>query len=189
MNIKHLILISLILVPISFVAQKSSKFSKQEIKLIIKRQEDSIKKVQKNTLFKQKAPDFEAETITGEKVLLSELNGKVIVLNFWFTTCKPCVKEIPKLNREFSNFKNNNFVFLSLCTDRKEKLEEFIKKTSLSHDFKVIANAETIARKYKVFAFPCNMVISKDGIVKYINTGYSPNSVVVLKRKVVKELK
>jgi hypothetical protein len=53
----------------------------------------------------------------------------------------------------------------------------------MSPEFKIVADAKAVAREYKVTAYPCNMVISKEGIVKYIHTGYSPNSIVVLKKK------
>ncbi len=188
MNIKLLILAASIFLSINIAAQNKTKLTKEEFELFAERQ-DSIKKAQKDALFKQKAPDFDLVTISGEKISLSELKGKVVVLNFWFTTCKPCIKEIPKLNKEFSNLEDNELIFMSLCTDSKEKLDKFMGEISLSSKFKIVADAKAVARKYKVTAYPCNMVIDKEGIIKYIHTGYSPNSVVVLKRKAVKELK
>jgi peroxiredoxin len=188
MKIKLLILTTTILSSINIVAQNKTKPTKEEFEIFAKRQ-DSIKTAQRDILFKQKAPEFEVVTITGEKISLSALKGKVVVLNFWFTTCKPCIKEIPKLNKEFSNLEDKELIFVSLCTDSKEKLDNFTKKIYMSPEFKIVADAKAVAREYKVTAYPCNMVISKEGIVKYIHTGYSPNSIVVLKRKAEKELK
>ncbi|NJO88531.1 MAG: TlpA family protein disulfide reductase [Chloroflexia bacterium] len=182
MNIKLLILATAILYSINIFAQNKTKLTKEEFELFAKRQ-DSIKNAQQKTLLKQQASDFEVVTIAGEQISLSELRGKVVVLNFWFTTCKPCIQEIPRLNKEFSNLENKGLIFVSLCTDSKEKVEKFLERMSLSSDFKVVADAKTVAEKYHVFSFPCNMVIDKEGIVKYIHTGYSPNSVVVLKEK------
>ena len=44
------------------------------------------------------ASDFNATDLEGNEYSLSNLKGKIRVLNFWFTTCKPCVEEIPALN-------------------------------------------------------------------------------------------
>src|SRR4029079_13453119 len=43
------------------------------------------------------APDFELEDVNGGKVPLSDYRGKTVVLNFWTTTCQPCLEEMPSL--------------------------------------------------------------------------------------------
>lgn len=43
------------------------------------------------------APDFELPSLTGEKVRLSSFRGKVVILNFWTKTCRPCLEEMPSL--------------------------------------------------------------------------------------------
>ncbi|MDB5281158.1 MAG: Redoxin domain protein, partial [Bacteroidota bacterium] len=48
-----------------------------------------------NTFIGCKAPLFNSTTITGKKLSLSELKGKVVVLNLWFLACNPCVRELP----------------------------------------------------------------------------------------------
>src|SRR5262245_507685 len=45
-----------------------------------------------------KAPNFRVKTMTGDSLTLSELSGKVVVLNFWFIGCAPCQAELPALN-------------------------------------------------------------------------------------------
>ncbi len=51
-----------------------------------------------STLLNQPAPDFSVTDMSGKKYTLAGLRGKVIVLNFWFTTCAPCIAEMPGLN-------------------------------------------------------------------------------------------
>ena len=51
-----------------------------------------------DALLNKPAPDFTLKDLTGKKWRLSQLKGKTVVLNFWFTTCPPCIQEIPDLN-------------------------------------------------------------------------------------------
>ena len=63
-------------------------------------------------------PDFSAKDITGQTVKLSELKGKVVLLDFWATWCPPCRVEIPNLLEIYRQFKNKNFVLISVSLDR-----------------------------------------------------------------------
>ena len=53
-----------------------------------------------------KAPDFDVTTITGERIKLAELKEKIVVVNFWFKACAPCIAEMPALNKLADEFKN-----------------------------------------------------------------------------------
>lgn len=50
------------------------------------------------------APDFTLETLTGEKVTLSDLKGKKVILNFWATWCPPCRAEMPHLQTYYEDY-------------------------------------------------------------------------------------
>lgn len=62
-----------------------------------------------------KVPNFNVRTINGESVTLSELKGKVVVINFWFEACAPCIAEIPALNRLKEDYRTKD-VDQSGCT-------------------------------------------------------------------------
>jgi len=69
--------------------------------------------------FDRKAPDFELPTIDGGKFRLSEQRGKVVILNFWTKTCRPCLEEMPTL-AEFGEIlagRNKNVVLVTVSTD------------------------------------------------------------------------
>ena len=74
------------------------------------------------------APDFNGTTLDGNDVVLSELEGKVVVLNFWFTTCIPCLKEIPQLNSLVDRYSTDEVVFIGLARDNTQKLTNFFKR-------------------------------------------------------------
>lgn len=109
------------------------------------------------------APNFTATTIDGKEIELSKLKGKVVVLNFWFTRCQPCIAEMPDLNKIVDHYTGKDVVFLSFAPEDKTKLEEFFQK----HPFKFTAvpESETIRRDvFKLFsAWPYAVIIDKEG--------------------------
>src|SRR5262245_8876761 len=54
------------------------------------------------------APDFELENIAGGTMKAAELKGKVSIIDVWATWCEPCIKEIPKFNRLYDEYKTRD---------------------------------------------------------------------------------
>ena len=66
------------------------------------------------------APDFTVEMIDGSKVALSELRGKVVLLNFWATWCPPCRQELTRVQTDIiDRFAGKEFVFLPVSRGEK----------------------------------------------------------------------
>ena len=118
-----------------------------------------------------KAPDFTVKTIRGESISLAELSDKVVVINFWFTSCAPCITEMPALNKLVEEFKGSEVVFIALARDDTNELTEFLKKKSFN--FNIVASSNTIAKSYcvDIFGWPTSMVVDKGGIVRKITSG------------------
>ena len=68
-------------------------------------------------------PYLSLQTVSGERIETKDLIGKVIVINLWFTSCHPCITELPALNRLVKEYGDKNVVFLGLSTDTKEMLD------------------------------------------------------------------
>ena len=74
------------------------------------------------------ATDLEGTTFT-----LDELKGKVVVINFWFVACKPCVEEIPELNELVEKYEEKDVVFLGFALDNEKRLNSFLEKTPFKY--------------------------------------------------------
>src|SRR5436190_22651200 len=72
---------------------------------------------------KQAAPAFNMTSVDGEKFELAALRGKVVVLNFWFTGCEPCVAEFTKLNHLVDKFENKGVIFIAPTLDNAATLQ------------------------------------------------------------------
>lgn len=108
------------------------------------------------------AIEFNETSITGESLFLPALKGKVVVLNFWFTTCMPCLKEIPELNKLVEKYDADEVVFIGFARDDVQKLETFFRKF-MPFNYKIVAESFNIADAYKVIGWPQSMVIDKSG--------------------------
>lgn len=110
-------------------------------------------------------PVLSIETISGEKIETQKLKGKVLVINIWFTSCHPCITELPALNRLVEEYRGKEVEFIGLCTDTKERLDsDFFPKYKF--DFKIVANAGNLFKKIGETGCPTIYIIDKKGNVQ-----------------------
>jgi peroxiredoxin len=129
---------------------------------------------EQSALVGTQALDFELADLNGKKYKLSELQGKVVVVNFWFIECKPCVMEIPELNELTEEFKGKDVVFLAIALNDKKRLKKFIKTTAFKYN--IVANGQPTCDSYGVKGFPTNIIIDQNGLIQYASTGVGPNN-------------
>lgn len=112
------------------------------------------------------APDFTLTDITGKKISLSELKGKVVLLNFWATWCGPCKAEMPALNRLYLELKDKGFVILAVSLDTAEKpVKSFIAEKKLAFPVLMDSDKELSFDLYAVMGLPTTFIIDKKGII------------------------
>lgn len=121
----------------------------------------------------ERALDFIAKDLNGKTYKLSELKGKVVVLNFWFTTCGPCIQEMPHLNELAINFKEKEVVFLALTFNKKNIVHTFL--DSNPFQYTILADANHVISMYGVNSFPTSIVINKKGEIVLKELGYRTN--------------
>lgn len=117
----------------------------------------------------QPSKDFELSTIDGRKVKLSDLKGKVVMVNFWATWCQPCIKEMPTFIKTYEKYKAQGFEILAISVDEIEdrpKVTSFV--TRLKINFPVLYD-EGVAKLYEAKSFPTTLFIGKAGNIRYQN--------------------
>ena len=122
------------------------------------------------------APDFQAETLEGKKVSLSDYQGKVLILDFWATWCGPCLAELPYFQELVNLYKNDPSVaFLTISQDRsKDVVRKFLEQKG--YTFPVIFDTG-IGQLFEVEGIPLLIVIDKEGNIRYKHFGFDPNNV------------
>ena len=112
------------------------------------------------------APDFEVETFDGETLRLSDLNGKVVVLNFWASWCPPCRWEMPFFETMWQEYRDQGVVFVGIAmSDTLENVKAFAEEAGVTYPVALDTTTE-IARDYEVLTLPTTYFIGKDGNIE-----------------------
>lgn len=141
-----------------------------------------IKNLKKNML-NILAPLFTLKDMKGSPVSLSDLKGKVVVLDFWATWCVPCIHSFVGMNSVISKYKNDkNVVCLFIdgdesTPDRQTRVEKVKRVLSAKHyKFYVLLDktkGQNVASLYHIDAIPARVVIDKNGFIQFQDKGYS----------------
>lgn len=119
------------------------------------------------------APAFALTAEGGQRVSLDELQGKVVLIDFWATWCGPCREALPHMKRLVQKFSGEPFVVLSVSLDTdQEKWKSFIEKNEMTWPqyFDGGWNGP-MARLFGVTAIPHTFSIDADGVLQEEKTG------------------
>ena len=127
------------------------------------------------------APDFEVTTLDGEKLELSKLAGRIVVLDFWATWCPPCVEGVPELQKLVKKYPRDRLVLISISGDSsEEKWRAFIAKKHMEWA-QYWDKDHHIRDLFAVQAFPTYLVIDREGIIRQRVVGTDPHASVAFR--------
>jgi thiol-disulfide isomerase/thioredoxin len=106
-----------------------------------------------------KLPPLDARTLGGRPLRNTDLAGKPTIVNFFFSTCVPCIREVPMLNT-FAR-QHPEFNYIAVTHDPSDEAREFVSQRKF--DWPVIANAQTFVQAAQVRGFPTYLLVAKDG--------------------------
>ena len=126
---------------------------------------------------------FKTTDISGNKINTKSLAGKIIVLNYWFIKCPPCIREMPELNHLVETYKSDSsIVFIAVALDRKDELEKFLRHTRF--DYAVIDEGRFIADQNRITTFPTNVIIDQKGKIYFHSSGLAMNTAYWIKKSI-----
>ncbi len=110
------------------------------------------------------AKDFKVSSLDGGTLRLSELRGKVVLLNLWATWCEPCKEEMPAMERLWRRYKAHGLVVVALSMDAQgaKVVKPFIDKARFSYPVGLDPRME-VAQLYGARAVPATFIIDRSG--------------------------
>ena len=126
------------------------------------------------------AEDFQLTDLAGKQQSLSQYRGKVVLVNFWATWCKPCTTEMPAMQAMYDKLRDRGFVVLAVNELEDEaKVREHIQQHG--HTFPVLLDQDNkVANQFGVFGLPVSVFIDEKGVVReYIKGGLLTEEVIL----------
>ncbi len=133
-------------------------------------------------------PNFEFTSIDGVKMTNKDLEGKVVLLNFWATWCGPCIKEMPSLNKFAKTQDPEKFVVVALARGQDESaIQGFIDNNG--YDFVFAADMDkAVYTKFAEKSIPRNVVLNAQGKIIYQLMGYYPEKMIEMEKLIEREI-
>ena len=137
------------------------------------------------------APDISLRSTLGKSISLSDYRGKVVLINFWATWCKPCLKELPHLQKIYKDLKNENFIVLGINVDEARdisKVKPLTKRYRLEFPILLDPEKTTLSKYNPDLSIPFSVVVDKDGYIYAYFNGYHPGMENEIKKAVEEKL-
>ena len=111
------------------------------------------------------APDFTLKSLEGPNLRLKEQRGKVVLLNFWATWCKPCEEEMPAMERLHQALSGDAFELLAVSVDAgDDEVRAFRDRLGLG--FPILRDpGKQVSQRYQTYRYPESFLIGRDGVI------------------------
>lgn len=116
------------------------------------------------------APDFELQTLSGEKVRLSDLRGKIVLINFWATWCEPCKIEMPFFEKLYQKNGSQLEILAVNFDEPQQKVQQFAEEFGLSFPILLDPGAE-VQNLYRVRGYPTTFIVDEEGMTSFHHIG------------------
>ncbi len=114
----------------------------------------------------KRAPDFTLPDLDGKETSLSQFQGKIVVLNFWDTSCTACGEETPFIQGVFDKWSGDDLAVLTVSVNQRAPfVQSFMQRRGLTFPALVDANG-TVSAMYQVSSFPTTFFINSEGVIK-----------------------
>ena len=125
----------------------------------------------KNSLVNKPVKSFHLTDLNGKKWNSKDLSGKTVVINFWFTACKPCIQEMIYLNKLVEENKDSSVVFIAPAPENEAQIKKFLKKYAF--EYNITPSSTDFISAMNIENFPTHLVVDKEGIIRQVFIGYA----------------
>ena len=119
------------------------------------------------------APSFSAPLLSGGQLSLEALRGQPVIVNFWLTTCEPCLREMPALAAAAAANAGEGLVVIGVNQgEHRDLIVEFLASFETEIDFPIVLDpGQDIGAAYEIVAFPTSYFVDGFGVIQYRRFG------------------
>lgn len=135
------------------------------------------------------APGWALPTLSGDTLSLSDLRGKVVLIDFFYKSCAPCCAALPALQRLHEKYKDRGFVMVGIDPfddPDEDAMADFLSKRGISYTV-AFADRE-LAETYHVSGYPTLFFVNRKGKIMQVYEGYSKDMEAEIERQLLKML-
>lgn len=125
-----------------------------------------------------KSPQFEVISLRGEKINTKDLQGKIVIVDFWATWCAPCIAEFKELEKLQNQFKDNQDVVLMVINEDDGGNMFLSKQFAAKKTFNLPFYVDSLGKTYSAFkanAYPALYVIDRESNIRLVKSGFNPS--------------
>ena len=112
--------------------------------------------------------NVELETLEGEAIDLKSYKGKTVFLNFWATWCKPCIQEMPTIEKAMADLKDENIIFLFASDEEADQIRTFENHRGFGFQYVRVLNIQEL----NILALPTTFIFNEAGELIFSEMGY-----------------
>lgn len=126
----------------------------------------AIAESKKDPWIGKKLPPFTLLNLEGQELTEAIGHGKVMLINTWFTSCAPCIAEMPELNRIQAQYQNQDIVFVAMAPEKADRIQLFLQKHP--YTFTHLQVAQSYIESNFGTTYPKSILVGKDGTIQFI---------------------
>lgn len=134
------------------------------------------------------APPLSAPQLDGKPLALNELRGKVVYVDFWASWCAPCLQAMPALDELYARYRDRGFTVLAVNVDTDRRAaQRLLDRVQVSYP--VVLDPQGVwPAAFALPAMPSGYLLDRDGVVRYIKSGYRSSDLPAIEAQIQREL-
>ena len=135
------------------------------------------------------APDWSLLSLNNETISLSALKGNLVLLDFFYKSCHPCMLALPTLQRLHEKYENKGLQIIGIDpydTKEKDDIDNFLSSRGVT--YKILLGGKDIAKAYYVSGYPTIYLIDKEGKILSAHVGFGERTEAILEKLITENL-
>ncbi len=138
----------------------------------------------------KKAPPLQLMSVTGGKIDLDDMKGKVVVLDFWAVWCGPCKQSMPFFQKMSEKYAEQGLEVVGVHVDDRmptpDKVADYLKGLGVSYTN--LVSTVDVDNEFMIYAMPTTYLVDREGVIVKRHIGFNPDKTPAQLEKDIREL-